>query len=258
MSPRNASLSVSAAREWRRRWDRQQERLVPHREQRFRAIVGTLGAVLGNRFRVLDVGCGTGSLSERILTRFPHARGVALDVDPVTLTIGRRGLGEMAGRLQWVEADLRDPRWHRALPPGRWDAVVSSTALHWLTDRELGRVYRTLAGVVRRGGLFLNGDWIAFGPGSPRFAALARRAGRRAMPPSGDRGEGWKEWWEAALRDPTLASEAHLHRIRFPRGHPPTATPDLPGHVRLLRRAGFREVEVVWSWWQDRVVAALR
>lgn len=209
---------------------------------------------------MLDLGCGTGSLTERILHRYPRARAVALDFDPVTLAIGRRGLGTVGGRLEWVEADLRQAGWEAALPAGRPDAAVSSTALHWLTAKELGRIYSTLADRLRPGGLFLNGDWIAFGPRSPRFRAVARR-GRGHFRASGAKSAetwSWRAWWRAALREPQLAREAALHRARFPRSHSAVRTPDLPGHVRLLRRAGFREVEVVWSLWQNRVVAAIR
>ena len=252
------TLPVARARMWRRRWDRQQEALVPRREHRFSAILYPLGPALGPRFRVLDLGCGTGSLSERVLARYRGARVVALDYDPVLLAIGRRGLGRARGRLTWVEADLRKSGWERALPPGRYDAVVSSTALHWLSPRELARVYRALARKMRRGGLFLNGDAIRFGAASSRFRTIARTAGRGYFARSSRRGESWGGWWRAALHDPYLAREAKLHRARFPRAHSRVTTPDLPGHVRLLRRAGFREVEVIWSSWQNRVLAAVR
>lgn len=252
------TIPVSRARAWRRRWDRQQDGLLPRRGVRFGAIVDALGLALGPRFRVLDLGCGTGSLSERILARYPRARAVALDYDPVLLAIGRKGLGELGGRLTWVETDLRRPGWEEALPVGRFDAVVSSTALHWLTRRELGRVYEGIAVRLRPGGLFLNGDWIAFGPSSSHFRSIARRAGTHPRSRPAPRAESWGAWWQAALHDPYLTREAKLHRVRFPHAHSRVETPDLPGHVRLLRRAGFREVEIVWSIWQNRVLAAVR
>ena len=252
------TIPVSRARAWRRRWDRQQDGLLPRRGLRLGAIVDALGLALGPRLRVLDLGCGTGSLSERILLRYPRARAVALDYDPVLLAIGRTGLGDRGGRLTWVEADLRRPGWEQALPGGRFDAVVSSTALHWLTRRELGRVYQGTAERLRPGGLFLNGDWIAFGTSSSRFRSIARRAGTHSRSRSAPRAESWSAWWQAALHDPYLTREAKLHRARFPRAHSRVETPDLPGHVRVLLRAGFREVEIVWSVWQNRVLAAVR
>src|SRR5487761_824148 len=102
----------------RRAWDRQQEYHIPDREERARVMREVLALALPARDRVLDLGCGTGSLSERILRRFPAARAYAVDFDPVLLRVGREGLGDDGGRLSWIEADLRKGGWPRDLPRG--------------------------------------------------------------------------------------------------------------------------------------------
>ena len=254
-------LGPRAAQDWRARWDRQQARYIPLREERFDAILDALARSQRARFRALDLGCGTGSLSERVLARFPQAQIVAVDFDPITMRLGQTALGSVGGRLTWVDADLRRARWERALPTGRFDAAVSTTALHWLTGPELARLYRTLARLLRAGGIFLNGDSFAYAMGSRRLTRMARLGAER--PGSGSSrapplGESWSEWWRAALRDPRLARESALHRARFPRGHERTPSPDLEGHLKRLRRAGFREVEVIWGSWRNRVLAAVR
>jgi SAM-dependent methyltransferase len=222
-------------------------------------MVYLLAGALPARARVLDLGCGTGSLSERILDHFPTARVVAVDHDPLLLKIGRTALGDRAGRLTWVDADLRSATWAEGLPRGRFDAVVSSTAMHWLTSAELGRLYRLLGRRVRPGGIFLNADHIASGKATPRLRRILVRAWRRRAAVRGPpEGESWREWWRAALADPRLQPEAALHRERFPRAHHRTRTASLPGHQRLLRAAGFREVSVVWSRGRNLILAAVR
>ena len=134
---------------------------------------------------------------------------------------------------------------------------MASTSLHWLTHRELGRLYSDLGRLVRSGGIFLNADALSYGTRSRRLTKIARSAGKERLPPS-PLGETWEGWWRAVLSDPRLAAEAALHRERFPRRHSATPTPDLDGHVRRLRNAGFREVELVWSRWRNRVLAAIR
>jgi trans-aconitate methyltransferase len=63
----------------------------------------------------IDLACGPGSLSQRLLQRFPQARVIAVDVDPVLLALGRGALGTVGGRLRWVDADLASPDWAQAL-----------------------------------------------------------------------------------------------------------------------------------------------
>lgn len=258
MTTESPALSRPAARSWRRRWDLQQSRWVPEREARFRALVETLGQAMPRTFRALDLGCGTGSLSERILARHPAARVVAVDFDPVLLAMGRIALGARGGRLTWVDADLRRASWIDAIPCGPFDAAVSSTALHWLNDRQIGRLYRQLGRRLRRGGVFLNADHLSFDPAARRLRTLARVDRREGYDTPPARGETWTGWWSAAARDPRLRREMTLRRRRYPHSHHGTATPDLEGHVRALRRAGFREVELVWSRWENRILCAIR
>jgi SAM-dependent methyltransferase len=103
-------------------------------------------------------------------------RAVAVDIDPVLLALGRGALGTLDGRLRWVEADLASPAWTEALGEHQVDAVLSTTALHWLTPDELVRVYHDLGRLVQPGGVFLNGDTMAFGPELPSFRRLAEHA----------------------------------------------------------------------------------
>ena len=108
---------------------------------------------------VLDLCCGPGSLAARVLRRFPGASVVALDNDPVLMLLGRRAYGSQGGRLTWIEADLRQPRWTEAVATqAPFDAVVSTTALHWLGTESLRQTYAGAAGLLAPGGVIVNGD----------------------------------------------------------------------------------------------------
>lgn len=73
---------------WLRRWDRQQVGYLPDREHRYTAMLDVLGALLPEEFQVIDLACGPGSLSMRVLDRCPYAHCIAIDLDPVLLAIG--------------------------------------------------------------------------------------------------------------------------------------------------------------------------
>ncbi|MGC1407228.1 MAG: SAM-dependent methyltransferase, partial [Candidatus Dormiibacterota bacterium] len=69
---------------WQESWDRQQARALPDREERFSVLLSLIGAVAGDYPpRVLDLACGCGSITSRVLNRFPSASVVAADLDPV-------------------------------------------------------------------------------------------------------------------------------------------------------------------------------
>ncbi|EQD47697.1 Methyltransferase type 11 domain protein, partial [mine drainage metagenome] len=131
-TPRPSRTSLPAWTTYRTSWDRMQERYVPEREDRFAVMGDILTEALPRSARILDLGTGLGSLAERLARRMPSAQIVAVDHDPVLLRIARESLAGSPARIQWVDLDLRTPQWAEALPRGRYDAVVSTTALHWL------------------------------------------------------------------------------------------------------------------------------
>ena len=239
-------------------WEAQQVASSPHRDRRLDAIVDVVEAALPRRARVLDLGAGPGPLAARILDRCPGFRVVAVDVDPVVLRIGREHLGDRGGRLTWVRADLARPGWASALPRGRFDAAVSSTALHWLRRRELPALYGGLATALRPGGLFLDGDHLPWQ--DARLDALARRIAvrRRRRAGRGAWGVAWERWWQRAARRPELRAEFEERRRRFASSHPVEERVPLEAHLRALRRAGFASADIVWQEFGDRVLLAVR
>ena len=218
------------------------------------------------KFRALDVGCGPGSLSQRLLTRFSQARSVAVDFDPVLLEIGKHALSRYSNRLVWVEADIRRPDWTTRLPPGKFNVALSTTALHWLRPSELRRAYGAIHDALRPNGLFLNGDHIRSTQRPSRLGRVAHEAEQLylsgARRPKG--AESWQTWWLRLEQEPGLEKlfEEREHRESSRRGLASAAGHHshvtlLPQHLQYLRQAGFREAGVLWSEFGNRVVAAI-
>jgi SAM-dependent methyltransferase len=184
---------------------------------------------------------------------------VAVDYDPVTLRIGQGALGDFAGRLSWVDAKLGSRGWTDRLPQRRFDAAVSTTALHWLPRDDLRALYRDLGRLIRRGGVFLNGDHIPWGGEDRRLNHLAeavRRQHFRGTPLSKE-WTAWRDWWKRAEKVPGLAPYFAERQHRSAQ-HPRTGEISLEVHVEALRRAGFRDVGVIWQYLTNRVLFARR
>jgi SAM-dependent methyltransferase len=259
-------LDSAAARDWIDRWDRQQEVYLPDREDRFTALIDAVEAGTGRPDPlVLDLGCGPGSLSVRLLRRLPSATVLAVDADPVTLSLGRAAHASLPG-LRFLDLDLRSPGWPAGLglEPGRQaDAVVSTTALHWLSAAELTDLYATLAGLLRPGGLFLDGDHLRLSEeDNPVLArldrALEEHEDRRRFPDGhAGRAEDWGQWWQAAAADSALAGAAAERERRTVQHHGPEGT-RLAVHLSALRAAGFAETGTIWQRGSNRILAAVR
>jgi ubiquinone/menaquinone biosynthesis C-methylase UbiE len=80
--------------------------------------------------RVLDVGCGTGLLSEHIAA-IVGPRGHVLGVDPLPLRLGLAA-SRACDNLAFELGDAYDLG---RLADGRFDAVVLHEVLHWLPDK---------------------------------------------------------------------------------------------------------------------------
>ncbi len=275
MSPNPVAEPPVDLRSWYERWERQQETYIPLREERFTVMLDIVEHVAGSSPRVLDLLCGPGAISARVLQRFPGATVVALDLDPVLIAIGKSAHGDGDGRLTWVEANVKDPAWVEALPPGQFDAVLSTTAIHWLEAGDIVELYRALAERIRPGGVFMNGDQMRFAGRDTVLSNLTEAMRQRHLDAAVARGgETWEAWW-ADLR--TLSALAPLFEERDRRfrwrniereraigSTRPDANPrDLvhttyPVHRAALLDAGFREVEQIWQCYDNRILLAIR
>ena len=210
---------------------------------------------------MLDLGSGPGSLAVRVLRRIPAATVIAVDADPLTLGLGRAAWREVPG-LRFVDADLRTPGWSAGLDLDRQpDAAVSTTALHWLTAPALTALYAELAGLLRPGGLLLNGDHMRDDDGQPTLVRLGRalieREEQRRFPDG--QAETWTDWWEAAAADPALAAlVAEREARQVESAHHDSPAGRLQVHVAALHAAGFAEVGTLWQRGESRLLCAVR
>lgn len=243
-------------RSWVERWDRMQERYLMRRDERFAVIVRTLAAVAGDAPRVVDLGCGTGSLAVAVLEALPRATVVGVDFDPTILWLARERLRPFGERARLQLTDLREPAWPEAVG-APVDAAISATALHWCGPEQLAAIYGHAARALRHGGLFLNADHV--GSDSPaiqgeweRHRAAMRE--READPASDD----WNGFWAAYSE--ALGLDLRSLDQRVPGGWVGGSDIGLPlaWHLDRLRAAGFGHVDCFWRLDCDAVYGGVR
>lgn len=176
--------------------------------------------------RVLDVGCGTGRVTEALLELVPRGRVLAIDASPAMVALASERLGARA--QVWcadaLELELEQPV----------DAVFSTAALHWVTDHE--RLWARLADCLRSGGRL---EAQCGGEGNIARVREAIAAAVRELAPEL---EGFSPWTFATPAD----TAARLARHGFPDARcwlqeRPTCPEDLDAFVRTSILAAHLE-----------------
>jgi trans-aconitate 2-methyltransferase len=134
---------------------------------------------------VLDVGCGTGRVTEALLALVPRGRVLAVDASADMVALARDRLGDRAG--VWcedaLELDLDEPV----------DAILSTATLHWVTDHD--RLWPRLAAALRTGGM------IEIQCGGEGNIAGVRQVIEAVAEDSAPELLGWSPWVFAGPRD---------------------------------------------------------
>jgi tRNA (cmo5U34)-methyltransferase len=167
--------------------------------------------------RILDLGAGDGRLLAMLRIDRPHVRGVALDLSELMLEAARK---RFAGdeRVELVKHDLAEP-----LPAiGRFDAVVSSMAIHHLEHERKRSLYGEIFDVLEPGGVFANFEHVA----SPTHRLHLA--------------------FYAAIGEP-LEHEDPSDRLL-----------DVQSQLAWLREAGFDDVDCYWKWLEMALLVGVK
>jgi SAM-dependent methyltransferase len=175
---------------------------IPFRGDGERVLVEDLSGALPGR--VLDLGCGDGRLTDLVLAAYPGSTACCLDLSEVMLGAAAE---RFAGKpnVEFVQHWFDDP-----LPiTGPFDAVVSSLAIHHVSDARKQSLYAEIAGLLAPGGVFENLEIVR----SPTQALHDR----------------WRD--EMGARD-----------------DPSDMLCDLEPQLAWLRAAGLDDVDCIWKW----------
>jgi trans-aconitate 2-methyltransferase len=106
-------------------------------------VLERLAARIAPDATVLDIGCGTGRVTEALLGLVPAGRVLAVDASEEMVDLARERLGVRVRvwRQDVLELTVEEPV----------DAVVSTATLHWVPDHD--RMWKRIARALRPGGV---------------------------------------------------------------------------------------------------------
>jgi tRNA (cmo5U34)-methyltransferase len=167
--------------------------------------------------RILDLGTGNGRLLALLQADRPEMHGVGLDFSELMLGEARRRFAA-DDRVELVEHDLVE-----SLPGlGRFDAIVSSMAIHHLEHERKRSLYGEVFERLEPGGVFANFEHVA--SATPRLHAQ----------------------FFAALGEP-LENEDPSDRLL-----------DVETQLGWLRELGFDDVDCYWKWLEMALLVGVK
>ncbi len=241
---------------WVNRWEHMQERYLARRAERFAIMIRMVRETQPAIPRVLDLGCGPGSLTRELLQAFPHSEIVGVDLEPTLLLLAQARLAEFGARAKLGSADLREPSWWESMP-APFDAVVSATALHWLAPDQLALLYRQIARLVRPGGIFLNADHVGSDFPPIQHAWEKHREEMRAREANAA-ADDWDGFWQAYSQALGVSSGEIHQRIEKSFAKGVEQGLPLAWHMHTLKESGFRYVDCFWRCAGDAVYGGIR
>jgi tRNA (cmo5U34)-methyltransferase len=201
-------------------------RVVPRYDELTGRLIETLPPSPG---QVLELGCGTGNLSLRLVTAAPDAHFTFVDASPEMLEITRARLHAeapaAAQRARFLHATFEQ------LPSesDRYDLVIASLSLHHVSDP--APVYATIRASLKSGGALRMADGL-------RAVAAAQHSRHLAL---------WQEFWSLNLTPAEIESvRDHVDR------HDHYFT--VAEHFAMQQAAGFTECDCIW---RDGIFAIL-
>jgi tRNA (cmo5U34)-methyltransferase len=138
-------------------------------------ILSLLSLPLDQPATVVDLGGGSGRLLERILDRWPLARGIVIDQSEPFLAIAERRLARFGDRATCLFARLQGD-WPSQVPRNV-TAFVSMSAIHHMEPHEKKSLYARCFLQLAPGGMLLNGDEIRAPDDSAYLSTLTAWAG---------------------------------------------------------------------------------
>ena len=192
------------------------------------AILEMLPEALSQPGRILELGVGTGNLTQQVLERLPGSHVVGYDLSAHMLAQAREKLTPVIDRVQLIEADIS-----HATFVGPFDMVISAIAVHHVPPRAKPALCHRLHAALRPGGVLIIGD--TFQAPTPALDDTYRRL-------------------RAANHTAPVQDSAAYTAYRQHAGPAGGTSTQLQNYLRWLRQAGFTSVDCVWKHFSLAVV----
>lgn len=201
-------------------------RLIPHYSEMIDGMVSSIPFDRPDNINVIDLGCGTGTISKQIKDNFPRATITCLDLAENMIEMSKLKLAGFSG-IRYQVGDFRN-----YIFDDKYDVVVSSLALHHLvTDDDKIEFYRKIYESLRPEGVFFNAD-VILGSSEQLQETYMRK---------------WKSFMKKNV------SEEEIDNKWLPKYREEDRPAKLMDHFNWLVNLGFVDTDVIWKYYNFAV-----
>lgn len=211
-------------------FDKMVQRNIPCYNQMLEALIDAIPDVTESP-KILDLGCGTGNITQKAKNRFPKARITCLDLSENMIEIAKEKLKNYDD-IEYVIGDFTQVKLEE-----KYDAIISSLALHHIeNDEEKQAMYKSIYEALKNEGVFYNADVIK--ANSKYNESLYEKVAARDMKENG------------------VSTEeiSDMNRKRDENDIPTT----IYNHIKMLENVGFTEIDVIWKYYANAVYGGVR
>jgi tRNA (cmo5U34)-methyltransferase len=205
-------------------YDKQRTKLIPCFQDFYSLAVENLDLAVPSP-EILDLGAGTGLLSDFVLQKYPDARLTLVDISEKMLETAKKRFSQNLN----VEIICQDFTTYSS--EKTYDSVISSLAIHHLDDADKIKLYNTIYSLLKEGGIFINAEQVS--GHNEYFIQLYEKK--------------WKDKVESSgLTQKEI--ETAYDRVKLDK-----RTPVLL-QLEWLKKAGFKETDCLYKYYDFTVI----
>ncbi|MBN1183206.1 MAG: class I SAM-dependent methyltransferase [Bacteroidales bacterium] len=206
-------------------------KLIPYYNQMVQALVDTIYFDKDLPIRVIDLGCGTGTIAKTISDKFPNSKIVCLDIASNMIDIAKHKLS-LHKDTNFILGDFSQMDFNE-----KFDVVVSSLALHHLeNDNDKIKFYTKIYDILVESGQFVNADVVLASTDYHQILNINR----------------WIEYINKTLpMDEILNKWIPSHKSE-------DNPAKLIDQLKWLEMIGFKSVDVIWKYYNFSVYGGIK
>lgn len=206
-------------------------KLIPHYKDMIDTLISSIPFEHDASIKVLDLGCGTGTVTKTLKEQFKNAQVTCLDLAENMIEMAKIKLKDYKD-IEYAIGDFYEYNFSE-----NYDVIVSSLALHHLAaDEDKKEFYKKIYDAMVHGGIFLNADAVLASNKQLQCIYTAK----------------WKEFMNKNISMKEIeekwvpAAETEDHPVK------------ITDHLDWLREIGFKDVDVIWKYYHLAVYGGFK